>query len=162
MYDRVGIGVATEATGVAGAAASAGFGTAVPGLLADRLRRRGMRVTCLTVAVILMSLADLWITLVYLRSVGMGEGNPIARWVMQHWSEAGLIAWKCASVALAALVFMRYRQRRLTEVASWFCCGVLVWLLIKWMGYADEAWSLTSMLHILPEAEAAVWVKMGE
>lgn len=162
MYDRVGIGVAAGATGVAGASASTHLQGAVPGLLAIRLRRRGMRVTCLTVAVILMSLADLWITLVYLRSVGMGEGNPIARWVMQHWSMGGLIAWKCASVALAALVFMRYRQRRLTEIASWFCCGVLVWLLFKWIAYADEAWSLTSMLHILPEAEAAVWVKLGE
>lgn len=167
MFNRFGIGMADQAAAGAGGSAISAIAPAVPtpaasGLPALRLRRRSVRVLCSTTAIVLMSLADLWITLVYVGSVGMGEGNPIARYVMQHWSQNGLIAWKCASISLAALVFVRYRQRRVTEIASWFCCGVLVWLLLRWIGYAEEVWSLTSMLHVLPEAEAAVWVKMGE
>lgn len=125
-------------------------------------RRRPFRVTCLTVAIILMSLADLYITITYLRTVGMGEGNPIARYVIQHGSQSLLIAWKCASVALASLIFLRYRDRKIVEAATWFAFGVLLLLLIQWIGYANEAWRLTPALHTLPDAESAMWVQMGE
>lgn len=125
-------------------------------------RQRPFRVSCLIVAVILLSLADLYITITYLRTVGMGEGNPIARYVIQHGSESLLIVWKCASVALASLVFFIHRDRKVVEVAAWFAFGVLLWLLIQWIAYSDEAWRLTPALHTLPDSESAMWVRIGE
>lgn len=125
-------------------------------------RRRPFRVSCLIVAVILMSLADLYITITYLRTVGMGEGNPIARYVIQHGSESLLIVWKCASVALASLVFFIYRDRKVVEAATWFAFGVLLWLLVQWTAYANEAWRLTPALHTLPDTDSAMWVRMGD
>lgn len=141
------------------AAGSARLSTSprVVGLLG---RGRSVRVVCLVSAIVMMSLADLVITLIYLRTVGMGEGNPVARYVMEHGSDSLLIAWKCASVALAVLVFVRYRDRRSTEGACWFCMVVLVWLLVRWIAYADEAWRLTPALHALAESESAMWVRM--
>jgi len=125
-------------------------------------RRRPIRVLSLTAAIIAMSLADLLITMLYLETVGMGEGNPIARFVIGQGSPRLLVAWKSASVALACLVFIRYRDRRSTEAACWFAVGVLVWLLLRWTAYAEEAWRLTPALHILQDIESAMWVKMGE
>ena len=129
------------------AAAAAGGGAMAGGLteaqepaLAERLhaaQRRAIRVVCLTAAMVLMSLADLQITMTYLQSVGMGEGNPVARWVIEHGSPALLVVWKCASIALAALVFIRYREKRIAEGASWLSCAVLGWLLVQWSAYAD-------------------------
>lgn len=131
--------------------------------LADRalaVRRRAIRVICLTAAMVLMSLADLQITMTYLASVGMGEGNPIARWVIAHGSPALLVVWKCASIALAALIFLRFRDKPITEGASWFSCFVLVWLLVEWSAYAEEASRLTPALHALGEVESAMWVRL--
>lgn len=123
---------------------------------------RHIRIYLLTAAIGLMSLADLHITLTYLRSGGMGEGNPIARYVIAHGSPALLTMWKCASVAFACLIFLRFRQRRSTEIACWSCSLVLVWLLLQWIQYSNEAGSLTSALHALPDSEAALWVQMPE
>src|SRR6266478_4968970 len=57
---------------------------------------RSCRVIALLVAVVLMSLGDLHITLTYLTSVGMSEGNPLARWVMGYNNPGLLVAWKLA------------------------------------------------------------------
>jgi hypothetical protein len=133
---------------------------AVPPLRHDQ--RRPIRVVCLTIAIALLSLADLHITMLYLRTVGMGEANPIARFVMEHGSETLLIAWKCASVSVACLVFFQCRRHRVAELAAWFALAVLVWLLVRWMGYADEVWRLTPALHTLSEVDSALWVRLGE
>jgi hypothetical protein len=125
-------------------------------------RRRPIRVICLVTAVALMSLADLYITIIYLRTVGMGEANPIARYVMEHGSQNMLILWKCASVSLACIIFVKYRSRAIAEAASWFAFAVLIWLLIRWIGYADEVWRLTPALHTLSDAESALWVRLGD
>lgn len=130
--------------------------------LALRADRRSVRVALLTLGIGLMSLADLYITLTYLRTVGMGEGNPIARYVIEHGSPGLLVFWKCASVACACLIFLKYRRRAVAEVAAWLGFGVLVWLLLQWIAYADEAWRLTPALHVLSDAEPALWVRMPE
>ncbi|GEM_PF-885050 len=124
--------------------------------------RRPVRIILLTLAIAVMSLADLQITLTFLRSSGMGEANPIARYVMEHGSVGLLVVWKCASISFACLVFLIHRNRRSSEIACWTCCTVLVWLLLRWISYSDEAWRLTPALHLLAEAEAAQWVQLRD
>ena len=48
-----------------------------------RLRRdRSRRVILLIVGIVVLSLADLIVTLWHLTSVGMAEANPIAAWII--------------------------------------------------------------------------------
>lgn len=127
-----------------------------------RPSRRGLRVVILCAAIALMSLADLQITMSYLRSGGMQESNPVARLIMVHGSGGLLVVWKCASVAFACLIFFKYRTRRSSEIACWVCVGVMIWLLLRWMNYADEASHLTSAIPALSDAGPAQWVQISE
>ena len=120
--------------------------------------RRAWRVVVLTLAIVVMSAVDLYITLLYVRTVGMGEANPLARWMMQHFSSDMLIWWKLFTVALACAILLAARRVRVGEAGAWICCFVLVWLCVRWMTYSDEVNSLTSVLHTLSEYDSAKWV----
>lgn len=124
--------------------------------------RRPIRVFLLSVAIVMMSLADLQITMTFLRSGGMGEGNPLARLVMEHGSQTLLVVWKCASVAFACLIFCKYRTHRCAEIACWVSFIVLTWLLVRWINYSEEAWKLTPALHAMHEADVGQWVRMAD
>lgn len=130
---------------------------AAPGLHAHR---RAIRVVALVIAIILMSLGDLSMTLTQLRSVGMGEANPIARYVMSFNSPSLLAVWKCATVALACAIFLWARHRRSTEIACWTCAALLLALTIGWIQYANEAHKLTSTLDTVSGMECSLWVTM--
>ena len=126
-------------------------------------RGRSIRVVVLIIAIIALSLGDLSMTLTYLRSVGMGEGNPLARLVIEYNSPALLVAWKCASVLLACIIFGLYRKRAFTEVACWCCVAVLAWLTIRWWNYASEATDLAQHIHVLATAsDRADWVQLSQ
>lgn len=134
----------------------------VPAMVPVAGGRRPIRVVLLSAAIVLMSLGDLHITMTYLRSVGMGEGNPVARLVMTHGSESLLVVWKCASVAFACLIFYKFRAHRCAEIACWLSFLVLTWLLMRWTNYAEEAWRLTPALHVMHESDVAQWVRIAE
>lgn len=59
----------------------------IAGVFADRSRR----VISLTALIALLSLADLFMTLTFLRTVGMSEANPVARMVMSYGSPTYLV-----------------------------------------------------------------------
>lgn len=110
-------------------------------------RRRGSRVGLLTAAIAILSVADLIITMTYLQSTGMFEGNPVARWVISHGSSTLLVVWKLGSVVLACAVFAKFRKRWSTEIACWACFVVLSWLLVQWKAYAEESDRLLSTIQ---------------
>jgi hypothetical protein len=122
--------------------------------------RRAWRVIMLTAAVALMSLVDLYITLLYVRTVGMGEGNPLARWIMLHFSADVVIWWKLLTVTLACVIFITARKSRIGELGVWVSCGLLLWLIIRWMTYSAEVTALTPVLHTLSDHDHAKWVQM--
>src|SRR5262245_60304192 len=47
---------------------------------------RPCRVVALIITIVVLSLADLYITLMYLHSGGLGEANPVARWIIGQGS----------------------------------------------------------------------------
>ncbi|MBX3358431.1 MAG: hypothetical protein KF745_08380 [Phycisphaeraceae bacterium] len=124
------------------------------------IRRRTTRVLGLTAAVALMSIADLVITLTYLRSVGMSEGNPIARFIMEHGSSSLLIWWKLTSVSLACLILIYARKTRSAEIGAWICFAILGWLTLQWTTYIHEITTVTPALYTLTQAETARWVSL--
>jgi len=126
------------------------------------VKTREARVCWLIFAIAVMSIADLHMTLVHLTTIGMSEGNPIARLVMSTNSPGWLIAWKLTTVAAACLAFFAGRRKLVGEAAAWFCCFVLVWLTLRWGEYATELASVCPQIHLLHAADTAQWVRMGE
>lgn len=127
--------------------------------LAAVAQRRAWRVIMLTAAVAVMSVLDLYITLLYVRTVGMGEANPLARWMMSHFSADVLIWWKLLTVALACTIFLTARRTKVGEIGAWVSCGVLIWLTLRWTTYSHEVTCLTPVLHILSEYDSAKWIQ---
>lgn len=109
-----------------------------------------------------MSLADLDMTLAYARSVGLLEGNPIARLVMAYGSAWILALWKLASVGLCLFILFRARRTRYAEIAAWICFIVLVWLSVRWVTYNEEVPLLTSYMASQDGARDHRWVTLGD
>lgn len=124
------------------------------------LRTRQARVCWLILAILVLSIADLHMTLVHLTTIGMSEANPVARLVMSTNSPMVLIAWKLASVGAACLAFYAGRRTVIGELAAWFCCAVLIWLTLRWNAYSTELASVCPQIHFLHQSEAGLWVTM--
>ncbi len=122
--------------------------------------QRSCRVIALLLAITLMSLGDLYMTLAYLHAGGMGEANPLARWVMLHGSASMLICWKLLTVTVACAILFYARRTRSAEIAAWMCCLVLTWLTIHWHTYASEIDRMTPALTGVAEVESTKWVQM--
>lgn len=126
-------------------------------------RGRSVRVMVLVVAIIALSAGDLAMTLTFLRSVGMGEANPLARFVIEYNSPALLVVWKAASVLLACMIFTLYRRKRCTEVACWCAVAILAWLTVRWWNYASEAGEIAPHLSAIAQAaDRTNWVQLSQ
>jgi hypothetical protein len=126
-------------------------------LLAPRRRRVALAI----LAIVIFSLADLYFTILFARSVGMAEANPVARLVMSLNSPALLGLWKCATVAGACLIFWAFRHRRTTEAAALACMCALGALTVWWSVYTKELPSHTASFHTLAATEAN-WVQFAD
>ncbi len=126
--------------------------------LAPRRRRVGWAI--FTIAV--LSLADLYFTLLYARTVGMSEANPIARMVMSFNSPALLALWKCATVAGACLIFWCFRHKAATEAAAWSCGLLLAGLTVWWSLYTQHMPTCVPGLDEFRHLEGQNWVLMPD
>ena len=99
--------------------------------------RRSVRVGALIVGILVLSAADLYMTLLHLSVGGLLESNPIARAVMSHSAASTIALWKIGTVLFSCGVMWWARERRLGELAAWCCLAVLAALTVRWMVYAD-------------------------
>ena len=98
---------------------------------------RSQRVTWLLIGVVLLSLADLFLTITYLTTVGMSEGNPIAVWLLHSTNSIWPLAlYKIATVAICVSLLYFNRYKRQSELASWCAMIILVALSIWWNQYS--------------------------
>ncbi len=121
---------------------------------------RPCRVIALLAAVILFSLADLYMTLVHLLHFGMLEANPVARAIMDLGSPAALIIWKLITVGVAVGILFWARRRWTAEWAAAFCCFVMIWLTGRWAIYNLQAPAMTPALQAVSAAQEPGWVTM--
>jgi hypothetical protein len=100
---------------------------------------RSRRVAVLMLGVIVLSLADLFITLAYLRAQWMMEANPIAVFVIKStqspWSIA---AFKGLTVLVCVSLLMKARKHLAAEVAAWCAVAILAVLSVMWHNYANH------------------------
>jgi hypothetical protein len=124
---------------------------------------RTARMTGLLAGILLLSFADLYMTLVHLRGLGMAEANPVARGIMAFNSPAALVAWKAATVGLAVGILFDARRRRAAELAAMFCCAILVVLALRWAHYNSHVGALTSELNSVAETPSGdpSWVTIS-
>ena len=126
------------------------------------LSARARRVVALILTIVLLSSADLYITLVYLHSGGMSEGNPVARWIMGHDSPALLMLWKGLTVGIAVAIFYATRRTPAAEFGAWTCVLLLTWLTIHWASYSDAIRGFTPELDVLVQNHKHTrWVTMS-
>lgn len=124
-------------------------------------RHRQARVAAVLAAVVLLSLADLYMTLVHLLNFGLLEGNPVARAIMEHGSPAALIMWKLLTTGFAVGVLFWARRRWTAELGAVFCCLAMVWLLVRWTAYNDQIHRVATDLQQVAGAQDEVgWVTM--
>lgn len=122
----------------------------------SRWSRPEWRMAGLLMVIATVSLADLWLTLTYLKNGGMSEGNPIARWIISMNCAWVLVAFKSVLVGFTISVLWWARQRRIAEVAAWFGCLVMVWLCFRWDGYTTH---VADVVSAEPEiTETSMWM----
>lgn len=117
-----------------------------------------MRVVALVGVIALMSIADLYMTIMYMRSGGFSEGNPIARLVMAWGCPWVLGVWKVALLSITCGCLLYGRRRLSAEVGAWVCCGIMAWLTVQWKQYASEAPEYAAMTERLVQTDPT-WVQ---
>lgn len=121
---------------------------------------RARRVVLLLIGVVLMSLADLHMTLVHLSSAGMLEGNPLARLVISYNSPGVLVLWKLATLTLTVGILFRAKSSRSGEIGAWLCFLVLAGLMVQWDMYSREVVQWTAELSMITEGYDHRWVSL--
>lgn len=99
-----------------------------------RFSREG-RLIGVLIAIAVMAYADLDMTLAYATSVGMGEGNPVARAVMGIQSTMAVVSFKALCTLVGIAILYRARQSRTCEPAAWIVLAVMAWLMVRWHNY---------------------------
>lgn len=93
------------------------------------------RVALLAVLITIMGLADLAMTLTYMRSTGMFELNPLARLMVATGGESQLVIFKLLTLSCSAGVLYLLRRHRIVEPTAWCCALVMAALTAHWISY---------------------------
>lgn len=126
----------------------------------SRWTAREWRVTFIIATIVLVSVADLYLTLTYLHNGGMAEGNPIARWVMSLGCPWLLAVWKGGMVAFTCAILFAFKKRGSAELAAWVCCAAMAWLCVQWSSYVQD---IESELQRNPQlTQVSSWVSFDK
>jgi len=119
------------------------------------------RMAALLVAIVIISIADLYMTLAHATGPGMLEANPIARAIMTNGAPSTLIAWKVLTVGFGVAILIRLRRSAWAEAGAWLCFGLLTWLSFQWLDYNSHIHDLTPYVSTVAEYPDAQWVRMN-
>jgi drug/metabolite transporter superfamily protein YnfA len=123
-------------------------------------RRRARRVSVLLVGIIVLSLADLFVTIGHLRSTGMIEANPIAAHLIRvTHSPWVLAAYKCLTVGVCVTLLHRLRRRMWGEVGAWCAAGILTVMALLWHTYSRELES-PARVDVVQGEDDGVWLQL--
>ena len=101
---------------------------------------RGRRVVLLIAGIVLLSAADLAVTLAYARGGGMMEANPIVLYLVRVTQSAwALAAYKCLTVVVCVALLYRLRRYAASEAAAWCAVLILAAMSVMWHSYSAEA-----------------------
>ncbi|MBL0926598.1 MAG: hypothetical protein IBJ11_02960 [Phycisphaerales bacterium] len=119
-------------------------GVASFGAVAAGTARAARRVAVLCIIMAILGLADLVMTVTYMKTTGMFEVNPIARYMVDVGQSRQLILFKLFTIALSSGGLFLVRRHRLAEVAAWSGTALLVALTAHWIHYNQHAPEMTA------------------
>jgi Domain of unknown function (DUF5658) len=121
--------------------------------LAEVWKNRSRRIMVLLVGIVLLSAADLLVTLTYARNGGMMEANPIVLYLAQvTQSPWVLAAYKVATVSTCVILLYSLRRYAISEAAAWCAVAILACMSFMWRDYASQ----------LNDSQAALLVKCDD
>lgn len=122
------------------------------------VRSRCRRVLLLSFLIVALSIADLWITLTFLHTVGMEEMNPVASFIIRNQSPLGLVLFKFGSMMACVSLILLVRHRFQGEMAAWTAAAILTALTIRWSDYTAEAIRMQDTVSIMEAQNAGTWL----
>lgn len=132
-------------------------------------RTRSRRVTFLIVAMVMMGIADLMCTLTYMRTSGMLEANPLARFVLSTGAVEGgsgqLVMFKALTIMLSCGTLYLARRHRQAEFSAWACTAMMLALTVHWINYNRSVSSFTNDMAVLAMSGGEfepMWVKLED
>ncbi len=136
---------------------------------AESHRPRARRITILIVAMVMMGIADLLCTLTYMRTSGMLEANPIARFILTtnavEGGSAQLVMFKALTIVLSCGALYLARRHRQAELSAWVCTAMMLTLTLHWINYNRSVSAFTNDMAVLAMSGGEfepMWVKLDE
>lgn len=124
--------------------------------------RRARRVTVLVLATAALGLLDLAYTLTFMRSYGMFELNPLARFMIAVGGAGQLVRFKLLTIALSSGLLYLVRRRRGAELCAWVSLATLILLSLHWVNYIRTTEELGPALLAETIAFDHRWVAITE
>ena len=112
--------------------------------------------------ILVLSIADLVLTLIYVMEIGLIEDNPIARLVLETGGPLLLVLAKLGSVGFTIGVLSWARKRGIAELAAVFGLIVMIWVTARWVGYIEASSQLTASLEEMEYHSQGAWMTMAE
>lgn len=126
-------------------------------------RARGRRLALLMLAIVLMSVVDLLCTIIYMRTSGMVEMNPLARLMIAVGDLQQLVFFKLGTMVVCCGSLYLARRHARAEGAAWICTSVLLLLTVHWINYNQHVSGFTNDLAVLALSEGECeprWIKL--
>ncbi len=113
------------------------------------------------VGIVVLSLADLIVTLWHLTSVGMAEANPIAAWIIAGTGSVWLLtAYKLLTVAVCTSLLYRLRSHVEGEIGAWCAVMILAAVSFHWGNYTRQLADLSDFALVQQEAYGEAWLML--
>lgn len=123
------------------------------------LPARPVRVAALILIIAAVSVADLYLTVLYLKHGGMNESNPVARWVMGLNCQWVLGIWKFLLAGGCCTILWLARRRWSAEVGALIGAAVMIWLGVRWNQYVEIAREADAASSLAAEYHSPNWVQ---
>lgn len=112
-------------------------------------------------AIIILSLADLVVTMTHLKSTGMVEANPIAVYLIRATeSPWALASFKALTVLICVSLLFKLRRHVEGEIAAWCAVLVLVGMAMMWHSYTRSLAELEDIRMVEAAAGEENWLQL--
>lgn len=110
---------------------------------------RSRRVSVLVLSFVVLGVADLALTLVYMNTIGLFEGNPLARALANGGGSALLASFKLGTILLSSAILVALRARRSAELGAWVCVIAMGAVSLEWGKYASASDEVVLAMQIV-------------
>lgn len=120
---------------------------------------RSRRMVLLIIGIVVLSAADLLVTVAFAQAGGMMEANPIALFVARFTeSPWALAAYKAVTVGICVALLYRLRRYASGEAAGWCCVAILAVMSLMWHHYSNTLANPEELMLAQLNTPASQWM----